>query len=106
MRVEAGTCPECGTPLPPGSEAGRCPRCMLGLAKTPESDSGSGEREARLKKGDRLGSFEILDLLGRGGMGEVYRAYDETLEREVALKILPEALSDDPDRLASGNSQP
>ncbi|MGE5243565.1 MAG: protein kinase domain-containing protein [Betaproteobacteria bacterium] len=50
--------------------------------------------------GTRLGTCEIVAPLGAGGMGEVYRARDTTLERDVALKILPEAFVGDPDRLA------
>jgi eukaryotic-like serine/threonine-protein kinase len=50
--------------------------------------------------GKRLGAFEVLSVLGRGGMGEVYRARDSRLSREVALKVLPESLARDPDRIA------
>ena len=50
--------------------------------------------------GTRLGPYEVIALLGAGGMGEVYRARDAKLNREVALKILPEAVASDPDRLA------
>lgn len=50
--------------------------------------------------GQRLGAYEIRALLGFGGMGEVYRAYDETLEREVAIKVLPPAFTADPQRRA------
>jgi serine/threonine protein kinase len=53
-----------------------------------------------LSDGSRLGSYEILAALGAGGMGEVYRAKDMKLGREVALKILPEAFTHDPERLA------
>src|SRR5215467_12123452 len=49
--------------------------------------------------GTRLGSLEITALLGKGGMGEVYRARDTKLKREVAIKILPDEFSRDPNRL-------
>src|SRR2546423_1311546 len=49
--------------------------------------------------GTQLGSYEITALLGKGGMGEVYRARDAKLKRDVAIKILPDEFSRDPDRL-------
>ena len=53
-----------------------------------------------LSPGERLGAYEIVAALGAGGMGEVYRARDTRLNRDVAIKILPDALAADPDRLA------
>ena len=50
--------------------------------------------------GSRLGPFEIVGLLGAGGMGEVYKARDTRLDRTVAIKVLPSHLSEDPDRRA------
>src|SRR6266496_6278569 len=53
-----------------------------------------------LSAGSRLGPYEILSLLGSGGMGEVYRARDTKLDREVAIKVLPELFVSDPERIA------
>ena len=53
-----------------------------------------------MEPGTRLGQYEILDRLGAGGMGEVYRARDTTLDRDVAIKVLPEDFADDANRLA------
>ena len=53
-----------------------------------------------LTTGAHLGSYEVLAAIGAGGMGEVYRARDTKLKREVALKVLPDAFTADPDRLA------
>ena len=48
----------------------------------------------------RVGPYEILSALGAGGMGEVYRAHDTKLGREVAIKILPDTVAHDQERLA------
>jgi serine/threonine-protein kinase len=53
-----------------------------------------------LSPGTRFGAFEILDAIGAGGMGEVYRGRDTKLKRDVAIKVLPEAVGGDPDRVA------
>src|SRR6185436_16774920 len=50
--------------------------------------------------GERVGTYEIRGPLGAGGMGEVYRALDTRLSREVAIKVLPADVSDSPDRLS------
>ena len=53
-----------------------------------------------LAAGTRLGVFEVRAPLGKGGMGEVYRARDTKLDREVAVKILPEEMAKRPERMA------
>ena len=56
--------------------------------------------------GTRLGPYEILALIGAGGMGEVYRARDTKLDRYAAIKVLPAALAQNPDRLARPTRRP
>ncbi len=53
-----------------------------------------------LEVGSRLAHYDVTALIGEGGMGQVYQATDTKLNRQVALKILPEAFSADPDRLS------
>src|SRR6188472_139117 len=53
-----------------------------------------------LPPGDRIGPYTITSAVGKGGMGEVFRARDTRLNRDVAIKVLPELFSGDPDRLA------
>ena len=52
----------------------------------------------RFSTGTRLGNYEILEPIGRGGMGEVHKAKDTRLDRTVAVKVLPEHLAGDPAR--------
>src|SRR5215831_11078344 len=59
-----------------------------------------GGDDARVMVGTTLGPYRIESLLGVGGMGEVYGALDTNLKRAVAIKVLPEAAAEDPDRLA------
>ena len=53
-----------------------------------------------LHPGTTLGPYSVTAKIGEGGMGEVYRARDTKLDRDVALKVLPQAFTDDPDRFA------
>src|SRR3954447_2236742 len=72
------------------------------------SQGPSALRSSRLKRvplmplsvGDKFGPYEILGPLGAGGMGEVFRAKDTKLKREVALKVLPDTFAGDPERMA------
>src|SRR5215468_10802667 len=74
------------------------------LRRRVESLLGQGESflatPVELPTGGRLGAYELLSVIGAGGMGVVYRARDTRLKRDVALKILPESFATDPDRTA------
>ena len=59
-----------------------------------------GAKALSLRPGTRLGPYEITAQIGAGGMGEVVRATDTNLKRDVAIKVLPEAVATDPERLA------
>jgi len=111
-------CSTCGAPLGAGAVAGQCPRCLIALGlDTPTAVSegfagaaarvGPGALSAdaepaagSLGPGSRLGGYHLLSLVGRGGMGEVYRARDGRLGREVAIKLLPPQLGSRPEMLA------
>src|SRR5207244_5698902 len=54
-----------------------------------------------LPSGERLGPYEIVELVGSGGMGRVYRVRDSTLDRDIAIKVLRRELQHDPERLRS-----
>ena len=64
-----------------------------------QADSFLDTASVELKPGTHLGAYEIVSLIGAGGMGEVYRARDTRIGREVAIKRLPESFGHDPDRL-------
>ena len=84
----AGRCPRCG-----GAQAGGlCPRCLLAAALEPEDDTGADvfadADEAGRQAPRRIGGYQLLGEIARGGAGIVYRAWQGDLKREVALKML------------------
>jgi TonB family protein len=84
-------CVRCSTELIRGaSPGGLCPACLLAtaLASNPDIDA-SADSSSTLSPGTTVGLFQIVGVLGRGGMATVYEAYDRRLERAVALKVLP-----------------
>lgn len=81
--------------VPPEDKGGESPSRDGGGARRspPEAAEPSGSEPVEFRPGDRLGGYEIGELVGRGGMGDVYRATDLALRRKVAIKILPAELA-------------
>ncbi|WP_265594294.1 serine/threonine-protein kinase [Haloferula sp. BvORR071] len=89
-------CPQCGTPLAPGAAQGLCPRCLMAAAALPSEPVVADTPPELEQVAAAFPQLEVLGLIGRGGMGSVFKVRQPKLNRLAALKLLPHSLAEDP----------
>lgn len=97
--TNANHCPKCQAPLPPNAPQGLCPKCLLDAVAAPTEAGQPGGKSPPPPLSTVAAAFpqlEVIEFIGQGGMGLVYKARQPKLERFVALKLLPQALAADP----------
>lgn len=98
MSIASRVCPKCGAAIPAEAPQGLCPNCLLSQASIP-TEQGQGPRSNPPPSCEELAkafpNLEVLELIGQGGMGFVFKARQPKLDRFVALKILPQSLAAD-----------
>src|ERR1700752_30732 len=95
--VPRNHCPECGAPLTPGAAQGLCARCLIAGAAAPTEHIAPRSTPPALEQvAAAFPHLEILELIGHGGMGAVFKVRQPKLDRFAALKLLPQSLAADP----------
>ncbi|MDP1591658.1 MAG: protein kinase, partial [Prosthecobacter sp.] len=92
--ADSTSCPKCGAALPAEVTEGLCPRCLMAEAMLPTGPKKAWEPPTAAELGELLPEYDIEKLLGRGGMGAVYKGTQKSLDRPVAIKILSATLDE------------